>query len=193
MNVSSPRFESPLALVRARGSRLLQGFSPTLARPVQFIRRNTFEHWLCLEADPTVQRFCERPTEAVLNGERVALDFWVQSDDDEALVLLMRDDRDISLPEQVLGLTLKQVPLAEHASRAMWIQNWHRILTVINATRTSLSVQLLDDICESVNAPTPLARIESNFASGDLPTVRGAIFELLRTGRLRRPKEIFDL
>ena len=187
MNVSSPRFESPLALVRPRGFRLLQGFSPTLARPVQFIRRNTFEHWLCLEADPAVQGFCERPAEAVLNGRRVALDFWVQWADDEALVLLMRDDGDSSLPEQVLRLPLKQIPLAEHAARAVLVQNWHRILTVVNATRTSVSVRLLDDIRESVNAPTSLARIEGNFASDDLPTVRGAVFELLRTGRLRSP------
>lgn len=116
MDISSSSFESPRPLVRPRGARLLQGFSPKLARAMQFTRRSVFEHWIRLEADPRVTSFCERPASAVVNGQPIAIDFWVQSDDDEELVLLMPGDRDPDLPEQVLGLPLAQIPLAERTA-----------------------------------------------------------------------------
>ena len=69
----------------------------------------------------------------------------------------------------------------------MWVTNWQRMLPVVNATRGLLSAALPKSVRACVREPLPLARIEREASRGDIALTRGAVFELLRTGRLAAP------
>jgi hypothetical protein len=192
MSVSSHRYSSPLKLTRARGERLVQGHSPKLARSVQFSSLAAFEYWISLEADPLVLDFCERPARAMINDREYVMDFWVQrNDDSQAFVTLAFDEDSDALPACGLGLPLRIVTLADRSAHAVWVGNWQRMLSVINATGTH-SRQYVERVVQSVNAQTRLADIERAHAGIDVPTVRGAVFEALRTGLLVAPRLRFD-
>jgi hypothetical protein len=61
------------------------------------------------------------------------------------------------------------------------------MLPVINVTRALIPSKLLGSMLDYVREPIALARVEHELAVGDPAIVRGAIFELLRTGRLLAP------
>ena len=69
----------------------------------------------------------------------------------------------------------------------MWITNWQRMLPVVNATRGLIPAALTKSVRDSVDKPLPLADIERAFSRGDPALVRGAVFDLLRTGGLAAP------
>lgn len=61
------------------------------------------------------------------------------------------------------------------------------MMPVLNAGQALYSKTLLRSIVNHIKEPTPLARVEHELSIGDPSLVRGAIFELLRVGRIRAP------
>lgn len=181
------RFHAPLEVTRPRGCRLLEAFSPKLARSVRLFDHASFEQWIRLEADPAVLSLCERPTRLGVNRDGRLIDFWVQRRSGEELLLLGHGDADQALPDQINGVALRVVAPSELAAANIWVVNWQRMLPVINATRTLLPKGLAKAVLSFVNEPISLARIEHQFSIGDPSLVRGVIFELLRTGGLCAP------
>lgn len=185
MRSFAPRFSTPLDAPRPRGAPLLEGFSPKLGRRVRLFNRMTFDQWLRLEADPAVLCFCERPVRlSPAVGSRVA-DFWVQRDHGEQL-LLVDDGRDEVAPT-ANDIPLQRVAAADLAAAARWIDNWQRMLPTIVSTRAWVPSALTQSIRAHVREPMALSHFERTFATGDPPVARGAIFDLLRTGRLGAP------
>ncbi|MCK6376489.1 MAG: hypothetical protein L6Q69_20675 [Zoogloea sp.] len=170
---------------------MLEAFSPKLERRVRFFNRATFNQWLRLEADPAVHALCERPLRLGSERDARVADFWVRRDDAEALQLVDYGDGsglDASTRiESFDGLPLQHISAVELAAASMWVANWRRMLPVINATRSLRSKSLTQSVLRLVREPMALARVERDLAMGDPPIVRGAVFELLRTGRLRAP------
>jgi hypothetical protein len=89
--------------------------------------------------------------------------------------------------QDVDGLAVDVVPLAELAAARMWISNWARMLPVISATRSLVPKSLCKALLDRVVEPRPLARLERELTVGDVAAVRGAIFESLRKRQLRAP------
>jgi len=54
-------YEKAVESKRRRGQRRIEVFSPKLNRRVTLFSWDSHDVWLLLEADPTVQAFCERP------------------------------------------------------------------------------------------------------------------------------------
>ncbi len=179
------RFRSPVPATRPRGARLLEAYSPKLDRRVRFFDHLAFSQWIRLEADPGVLNFCERPARVDRRPDACLIDFWVQRAGTEKL-LLIESRYDLPL-QDVNGLTIDVVALAELAAARMWISNWARMLPVINATRSLVPKSLIDALLGRVVEPQPLARLERDLSARDPAIVRGAIFELLRNGQLRAP------
>lgn len=103
-------------------------------------------------------------------------------------VLMMKDEANNALPAMVLGLPLNQSLLAEHVAQEVWLLHWQRIVRMINAASSSLSTPLIRQVQRRISAPITLADIERGLTGVDIPMVRGAVFELLRTGRIRSPQ-----
>ena len=181
----TPRFAAPLDAPRPRGARLLEAFSPKLCRRVRLFDHACFEQWIRFEADPSVLWLCERPARLGAARDARLIDFWIQRCDGEQLLLVDRAAE--PAPETVNGLPVHRIAAAELASAAMWVSNWQRMLPVVNATRTFLPKGLAHSVLRFVRAPLALSLIEHQFSMGDPPLVRGAIFELLRTGQLHAP------
>ncbi len=181
------RFRAPLEATRPRGCRLLEAFSPKLARPMRLFDRASFEQWIRLEADPAVLSLCERPTRLGIKRDGRLIDFWVHRRNTEEMLLLGHGDAEQIVPDQIDGMALRVVAPAELAAAAIWIANWQRMLPVINATRTLLPKGLAKSVLSFVHEPISLSLIEHQFSIGDPSLVRGVIFELLRTGGLCAP------
>ena len=179
------RFDSPVPATRPRGARLLEAYSPKLERRVRFFDHLAFSQWIRLEAEPGVLKFCERPARVDRHPDSCLIDFWIQRADTQKLLLI--ESRYDLAAQDVDGLAVDVVPLAELAAARMWISNWSRMLPVISATRFLVPQSLSKALLGRVVEPQPLARLERELSVGDAAVVRGAIFELLRTGQLRAP------
>ena len=179
-------FTAPLPTPRPRGCRLLEAFSPKLGRRVRLFDHRSFRQWLRLEAEPAVLAFCERPMRVRPEPDAAFVDFWVRRRDDEALLLL-----EPALPQdvdrQIEGIDVHTVSAAEMAADGVWILNWQRMLPVVNAARALVPESLTRTLLQRVHEPTPLASVERELSCGDPSLLRGAIFELLRTGRIGAP------
>ena len=181
------RFHAPLEVTRPRGCRLLEAFSPELARPIRLFERASFQQWIRLEADPAVLSLCERPARLGIKRDGRLIDFWGQRRNGEEMLLLGHGDAEQTVPDQIDGTALRVVAPAELAVANIWVTNWQRMLPVINATRTLLPKGLTKSVLSFVHEPIALARIEHQFSIGDPSLVRGVIFELVRTGGLCAP------
>lgn len=186
MRSFAPRFSTPLDAPRPRGAPLLEGFSPKIGRRVRLFDRATFDQWLRLEADPTVLCFCEHPVRlGAALGSRLA-DFWVQREEGEQLLFVDDGHNELSSPT-ASNIPLQRIAAADLAAAAIWIDNWQRMLPTIISTRSWLPSAFVFSVQEYVREPMALSRLERAFAIGDPPVVRGAVFELLRRGRLIAP------
>lgn len=179
-------FAAPLEMARPRGSRLLEAFSPKLGRRVRLFDHRSFRQWLCLEADPAVVAFCERPARLGARPDARLIDFWVRRRDGDSMLLLEPTPRE-AVTAQVEGVDLRIVPAAELAAAALWTANWQRMLPVVTATRSLVPRALSKAVLDRVREPTPLAVVERHLSRGDPSLVREAIYDLLRTGRISAP------
>jgi hypothetical protein len=153
---------------------------------VRLFDRATFDQWLRLEADPTVLSLCERPVRLSPQPGSRLVDFWVQREDGEQL-LLVDDGHDEFGSPTASDIPLHRVAGADLAAAATWIANWQWMLPTIISTRAWLPNALALSIHAYVREPIALSRLDREFAMGDPPVVRGAVFELLRCGHLYAP------
>ena len=189
----SQSFDSPIPIPRPRGAHRLDAFSLKLGRRVSFYRRAALDQWLRLEADPDVQRFCERPGFILVGGQRHLAEFWVRYETRDELVLLSESDDEGMVVDKGRQLDdseidIRVVPPAELAASRVWIDNWQRMLPTIVANRGLPAASLLTAIRRFATAePRQLLTIEREYATGDPVLVRTAVYELLRTGKLSAP------
>jgi hypothetical protein len=102
----SARFRCAVSAARPRGQRLIAAYSVKLGRRVQCFGDAAFRQWIRLEADPSVQLFCERPAFLQLASERRLADFWVRQGTAE-LFLILGDPR----PQSTIELDDIAVPV----------------------------------------------------------------------------------
>ena len=100
------------------------------------------------------------------------------------MLVVERGQGSAKLPKSVQNMPLRLVPAAEQSAAAVWVSNWLRMIPVINATRGTVPKALVKSVLGLVRQPLALSLIEHELAVGDPAVVRGAIFELLRTGQL---------
>jgi len=81
-------------------------------------------------------------------------------------MLLLESRYDLAL-QDVNGVAVEVVPLAELAAARVWVSNWSRMLPVINATQSLLPKGLVKRVCDRIQEPTPLAHVERDLAVGD--------------------------
>ena len=87
-------------------------------------------------------------------------------------------------PSRVEGVDLRVIPAAELAAAGPWIANWQRMLPVVTATRSLVPKALTRAVLQRIHEPTPLSSVERELSRGDPSLVRGAVYDLLRTGRI---------
>ena len=108
----SPRFKSAVASVRPHDVWVIEAYRPKLGRRLQCFGELAFVQWICLEADPMVQTFCERPVTLDLGEGKQLADCWARSDNGETLLLV--DDECQASPVVIGGMewSVRVIPLA---------------------------------------------------------------------------------
>lgn len=181
MKGSAIRFTTPVATRRPPGARLLEAFSPKLARRVTLFDRASFDLWTLLEADPDVLALCERPALRALDPTS-PVDFWVQRCGREEMLVIQHGEQ--TAPDEHIGtLPLRAVPLAELVAHRLLIDNWQCILPQVNATRGLLPPGLESSVLRRVRAPITLGEVECYF-----PAPQTDFCELGCSGRLRQAR-----
>src|SRR2546425_4376613 len=130
-------YERPLPLARVFSRRRLEVFSPKLARRASLGSYDAWKLWLALEANPQVERFCERPTYLPPRRGKM-VDFWVQT---RALpsgeFWLLRDpeadgaftaEADGALPQRIHGLPLRLIDADALRDWSIPVANWSQIV-----------------------------------------------------------------
>lgn len=181
------RFCNPINMPRPRGARLIEGFSPKLGRRLQFFDHATFGVWIGLEADPSVNALCERPTRLGSAKTDPVIDFWVRRADRDEFLMVTQGDTAQTLPCTVDKTALRCITAVDRAASSVWISNWTRMLPVINAARDAISKTTMKSVSRYVREPISLALIERQFSNGDPTVVRATLFEMLRIGQLVSP------
>ena len=80
-------FNSAISSAKPRGVRVIKAYSPQLGRRLQCFGEHAFGQWIRLEADPSVQIFCERLAYLDFAAGKRLMDFWVRRDDWEMLMI----------------------------------------------------------------------------------------------------------
>jgi hypothetical protein len=184
---ASLRYAHGVSVPRPRGARELIGYSPKLKRRVTLTSRAAFEAWLLLESDPHVVTFCERPILIkTVDGSKLA-DFWARYQSHEAFLVLSDDPQAEHVVIEDTTIALRSIARAELAAARVWVNNWERMLPVINASVGIERPGLEKDILQFLSTPQRLLDIEREYAVGDPSTVRACVFELLRMGQITAP------
>jgi hypothetical protein len=183
----TPGFLAPASISRPRGSRRIDVYSPKLRRRLQCFSEAIYHQCLCLEADPTVLSYCERPAYLTIDNEKHLADFWARRADCEWLLFVGDSKPSFMARIGSVEYEVRAVPAAELAAARVWIENWERMLPVVTSCRDLLMTPLMDAVRRFVSRPTPLTHIEQEFAIMDLTLVRAVVFTLLHSGRLSAP------
>lgn len=184
--MSHSRFQIAVSTTRSRGVRVIEAYSPKLGRRLKCFGEEVFAQWICLEADPSVETFCERPVYLGLaNGSKRVADFWARKVDNEMLLIVDWEEHAPTFTIGDIELPVLAVPAAEIAAARIWIDNWMRMLPCITSCREVIPKSLTNSVLKFVSAPMSLSRIEQEFSTGDPSLVRAAVFSLLHQGKLQ--------
>jgi hypothetical protein len=183
----SANFQSAVVSARPRGVRVIEAYSPKLGRRLQCFGEHVFGQWIRLEADPSVQTFCERPVYLDLAGKRLA-DFWVRQDDREMLIVVNDESPTSTITIGNAELEILSIPPAELAAARIWIGNWERMLPAMTACRQQITPSFQQSILKFIREPMQISRIEQEFGTGEPTLVRAAVFNLLHNGKVQAPQ-----
>lgn len=178
---------TPLAITRPRGARMIEARSPKLGRLIQHFDQASFQQWIRLEADPSVLAFCERPARIGPDPTSPLISYWVARKQAQEFVMLVSGDKLTDLPHEHDGKPLGVVTSPELAAASMWIDNWQRMLPVINCSATLVSPALKRSVLSVCKASITLLAVERELAKKQPMLVRAAVFDLLRIGHLSAP------
>ncbi len=166
---------------------MIEARSPKLGRLVQHYDQASFQQWIRLEADPSVSTFCERPARIGPDPTSQLISFWVSRNQAQEFVMLVTGQRQGDLPNEHDGKPLRVVTSPELAAAAMWIDNWQRMLPVVNCSVNLVTPALRQSVLALCNASITLLAVERELAKAQPMLVRAAVFDLLRTGGLASP------
>ena len=183
----SARFRCAVSAARPRGQRLIEAYSPKLGRRLQCFGEVVYRQWIRLEADPSVELFCERPAFLQQANVRRLAEFWVRQGVSELFLILGDPCPQSTVELDHIALPVQCVTPAELAAARIWIANWERMLPVMTASRGLVSPSLQQALLKLISKPVSLSHIEQECAVGDPTAVRAALFGLLHQGALQAP------
>jgi hypothetical protein len=146
---------------------------------------------MLIETDPSVVSFSERPGTDLIGEHNRQVDFLVRYADRNELLIAadppVDEDDDVRDTIDASASLIRVIPRAELVAARMWIDNWHRMLPSLVATRGLISASLLRSVERFADKPQQLGTIEREFSTGDPTVVRAATFRLLHEGHLSAP------
>lgn len=110
-------------MARPRGTRRIDVYGLGIGRRLQCFGEAAYSQWVCLEASPSVQLYCERPDYLDFGGARIPADYWVKEDNRESLLLIGENGQISTTTIGSKQYVVRAIPSAELAARRTWIEN----------------------------------------------------------------------
>lgn len=184
-------------------------FSPKLRRNVTLYSDLEYDHWVLVEATPSIKSFCEQPRRIRVQLPSglvtTVFDMWVLWEAGRQeyrevkylrellrATLGSRTHRQIEAQKKWCGLCkIDHTVMTDEVIRAcpLLLSNWKFILSHLACTQQFNLKIYIDDIGSwflNTGGGT-LKEIEASFPHVDQSLVRSAVFTLLHSGRLRAP------
>lgn len=179
-------------------------FSPKLGRVVILYSNLERDHWVLLEADPRILKFCEQPLRIsvrLASGPvQTVFDMWIKWRDghEELREVKYKDQLETSLrahrqlEAQATWTSLVSFPysvVTEEVIRAnpIFLANWKRILSYLGP-RSRADLRRETDQVKSLLATfggLPISQLESRLSHLDCMLVRTALYKLIHSGDVR--------
>jgi hypothetical protein len=162
-------------------------WAPKLGHPVLLTGEGQLFIWAMLEANPTVSRYCERPSWPPEDGFRPAsLDFWALRDNQPVWLALQEKPSELGPEDErhSSGAVVQSVTTKDLDSHRVWIQNWLSLLPYLSATSSLNLDDLGRQVVEFFRHESSFDDAEQHFAHEDGVLVRTAVIAQLHAGRL---------
>lgn len=182
-----PRFSIPVDDSRPKGSACFDLWAPKLKRRIKLFDPFHVRLWTLLESNPRISAYYERPAYWCHDERQQLINFWCRVGRREMCWVVTAEPHQPRTDVLIQGedIDVRYIHAKSLASRAIWIENWMRILPYLSSNARFVSEQLLADIEKAtLNAPT-LGEIERDFQPHDIVLVRTAAFVLLHMGRVK--------
>jgi len=187
----NPRFERPASNARNSKAHRYDVFGPKVSRGLTIFGLPALLAWTGLEADPSVETYCERPL--VIPETSRIVDFWVRRKDSEYFVILLRqselpEEGETSLPKKVQSwLDASRTPVvlvdpADDVRRLVLLENWGSIIRDLSAFARYVPRVLSEEVHKAIEDGLALEQLEQDFEDQDPVLARVALFSLLHQG-----------
>ena len=187
----NPRFVRPASNARNSKAHRYDVFGPKVSRELTIFGRPALLAWTSLEADPSVETYCERPL--VIPETSRIVDLWVRRKDSECFVILLRqselpEEGKISLPKKVQSwLDASRTPVvlvdpADDVRRLVLLENWGLIIRDLSAFARYVPRALSEEVHKAIEDGLALEQLEQDFDDQDPVLARVALFSLLHRG-----------
>lgn len=150
---NSTRYHTAIPTVRPRGARLIEAYSQKLGRRLQCFGEDAFRQWICLEADPSIKTYCERPAYLDSGDKKRLADFWIRQEDSETMLVIGEGCQATTFTIDDVELPVRTVLPADLAASRIWISNWERMLPSIICCRQLISQSLINSTLKFVSEP----------------------------------------
>lgn len=198
----APRHETPCwePSTGHYGNNIWLRYSPRLDRIVRLYSDLEHDHWILLEADATVDTFCEQPVRVrvVCDGQVIesVIDTWVRWRDGREQyreVKYLKDLREGKRSQRQVRAQrawcarqgTEHAVLTEREIRAEpnWLGNWRHMLGYLTPNRTKDIDRLTPQVLAYLqHHSSPLGDLEQRISPRDPGATRAAVFALVRRG-----------
>lgn len=191
------RFHAAADSTRPFKSHRYDVFGLKVDRSVTLFGRGPLNAWICLEADPSVISYCERPLKVPETKLKRIVDFWVRHVGGEELWILWPKneveagvDPHAELPAFVTWaasnkMAVRFVDPIDLVERAMFLDNWGKIIRELSANRRFVLPGTIERVRKCATDAYQLGALINRIPDEDPAIVRSAAYFLLHSGKLR--------
>lgn len=186
---SKNRFTIPIDSAQPKGAGRFEIWAPKLQRRLTLF--DPFHVQLCayFESNPSISTYCERPAYWHHNKIMQLTDFWLMAGHREMCVVTTAEPLPVhaGILSESENIAVRYIHQASLGLRAIWIENWMRILPYLSSNARFVSNQLLADITRALSGESlqTLGQLECDFQPNDIVLVRTAVFLLLHKGMIK--------
>ena len=193
--LNTPRFIEAADNSRPHQSHRYDVFAPKLKRNLTLFGLTSVEVWTMLEADPDVERYCERPLVLHDTKPKRVIDFWIKRRAFEEFLFVLRPSElnaYLQAPDSIPAfrswakakkINVKFLDPADLSNQKVLLANWGQILRDVGAFGNNLPLGLVDRVLLTLKGGVSLQVLEQRLPEVDPVLVRVAAFSQLHKGQ----------
>ena len=196
MNIRPPYIE-PASNRRPYGAFRFDVASLKAQRRITVYGLAAFQGWVELEADPGVDRLCERPVVIRDAKPQRVVDFWASGPGRSELIFLMRKGElsgsraapingGFETWASDIGCTIRHVEIERPTpAKQRWLDGWTQVLQYVNAYQPYVTPSQIQAVQQLLQKRCSLRSVLQSADIPDLDVARAAVYLLIYRGTHR--------